>query len=119
VRAVYDRRGRARLVLTTARGHQARRARRAAGRTRRGAGRDRRGVRRTRGGARRVRPGLRRRAVRRSFPAARRAGRGRLGAGRFVFGVRGGRITYLAVADRATAARRGPLGRRLRAAGAR
>ena len=91
VRAAYGRRGRTRLVLTTAHGHR----------------------------ARRVRPGARRRAVRRAFPAARAAGAGRLRTGRIVFGVRRARVRYLAVADRATATRPRLLARRLRAAGAR
>lgn len=91
VRVAYDRRGRTRLVLSTGRGHR----------------------------ARRVRPGGRRLLVRRAFPAARRAGAGRLRTGRIVFGVRRGRVTYLAAADRRTAVRPGLLGRWLRATGAR
>ena len=91
VRAVYGPGGRTRLVLTTARGHR----------------------------ARRVGPGLRRRSVRRAFPAVRSAGAGRLRVGRIVFGVRRARVSYVAVADRGTLTRARLLARRLRAAGAR
>jgi hypothetical protein len=80
VRAALDGRGRARLVLSTARGHT----------------------------PRRIRPGSTRRALRRAYPRLRRVTTGvyRSGRrGRLHFGVRGGRVRWVGVAPLGTSAR--------------
>lgn len=71
-------------------------------------------------GNRGARPGARTRAVRRAHRRARRLGRGLLRAGRRstrVFGIRRGRIRYVAVASRRTISRRKTLRAYLRRAG--
>jgi hypothetical protein len=69
-----------------------------------------------------VRPGTSRRALRRAFPGARRIAPGVLRAGRrnaVLFGVRGARVRYVAVAQRRLLGRPRALRRALRrAAGA-
>ena len=96
VRVVYGSRGRARLVLTTARGHRTRPPRRP-----------------------RLGPGSPRRALVRAFPRARASGAHRLRARRAVFGLRGGRVSYVAVADRRILRRPRLMRLYLRRAGAR
>ena len=81
VRAVYGARAHTRLVLTTARRHRIRHP------PPRGRG---------------VGPGSRRQAVLRAFPGARTAGSGRLRIGKVLFGLRRGRVRFVAVADRRT-----------------
>lgn len=92
VAIVLSRRGDVRLVATTARGHR----------------------------ARGVRPGASLRRLRRSYPRARRLGRGVFAtsrSSRIVFGVRRGRVTFVAVADRRLVKRPSRLGPYLRRAG--
>jgi dienelactone hydrolase len=75
VRAVFSRRGRVVLVVTTARGH----------------------------GNRGVRPGTASNRARRAYPRGRSAGRGLLrasGGSRLLIGSRGGRVRFVAVASR-------------------
>ena len=94
VAAVFDRRGRSRLLVTTAPRH----------------------------GNRRLRRGSSRRRVMRAFPRARRVTRGVLRAGprsRRLIGVRRGRVRYLGVADRRLIARPRTLRLLLRSAGVR
>jgi dienelactone hydrolase len=92
VRAAFSPRGRAALAATSSPAH----------------------------GRRGVRPGARARRVPRAYPRTRRVGRGLLGAGtgsRIVIGVRGGRVRFVAVADRRLVGKARVLARYLRYAG--
>jgi hypothetical protein len=94
VSAVFSRRGRAVLVVTTARGH----------------------------GNRRVRPGVSARRFRRAYPRRRRIARGLYRANprsRRLIGVRRGRVRFWAVVDRGVLRNRSALRRYLRLAGVR